>query len=229
MKRLHVAALVLLTNCGQSQGSDVQSPAVDGGAELAIDGGTDGAPDAGLDGATPDARDATTGTDSTGLDADASALDGPALDGPALDGPALVDGGADAAADAPCNTLELSGPVVSEVVVPDPTPVGDGGVIVNGTYQLSAITAYNGYPATEMPRQETRTFVDGVSTYVARNGAMPLEHLNETYSTSGNVFMMMRVCPNSYMELYDSFDADPMHVTIYSSFVGKSRSYTRVP
>jgi hypothetical protein len=107
------------------------------------------------------------------------------------DGPACTP----AQNDLECGAPQACGPIVEPLVVSGAQPLPQGGTIVDGTYELRAITAFlrSGESMSAM-LQATRTFSKGTMSVTVTSPTGTRE-TSGSYSTSGTTLTSMTTCP----------------------------------
>ncbi len=119
---------------------------------------------------------------------------------------ASADGGKRA-----CNTLANTGPVVQVTAVASDAPVATGGGIPDGTYVVTAATAYTGAGGASGPTgqtyQATNRSAAGHYDYVAATNGGADDHTGGVFTTNGSSLDAEQTCPipqNTGFKTYSS-------------------------
>jgi len=104
-----------------------------------------------------------------------------------------TDAAADATTDQRCNAIELTGSAITPTCVTGSLPVGSGGTIVDGTYDVTAQTYYN--LDTGCPDFQVReTWVlSGNSLEAASLNPLPITR-SGTFAVAGDTFKVTTTC-----------------------------------
>ncbi|HEY4188390.1 MAG TPA: hypothetical protein VGP07_25170, partial [Polyangia bacterium] len=100
-----------------------------------------------------------------------------------------------------CTSLALSGPQITKTTHAGPAPTMTGGLIVDGTYLLTAMDKYNNTSGANTHR-ETWVFSAGTFAVIGEDSSSnpTIQRVSGTYTTtypSGNTFTLTITCPNS--------------------------------
>lgn len=158
-------------------------------------GGTDDPP-ASSDGGTGDGATDSPATDS-------AAVDTGAADTGSSDSAASDTGGGDATGDAgACNALANVADTITTQQVAEALPTLKGGTVSEGTYVITAVTAYTGPggatgPKTGTTMQQTmRLSAGGFEIVRIQNGGAE-KRSSGTYTASGTTFTLGGTCPTA--------------------------------
>jgi hypothetical protein len=204
---------------GSSDATDTVTPDASSDATDAI--ATDAPPtDANADATANDAPDVATSDAMDAMDVapvDASdASDAPRTDAPfdvPLPDSFMIDGGT------VCNTTANDGPMVLLVSGSGPPPVGTGGAITAGHYQLTSIVIYG---STVPPGVMVQEAIDLTPTNVFRvlqNTGAPLLRSTGSYAAAGSTITTMLLCPTVSTSTMQ-FTASPIQIVTMQTNTG---------
>ncbi|MBK7580490.1 MAG: hypothetical protein IPI67_09825 [Myxococcales bacterium] len=230
--------LSLTSGCGSDDSSG------GGGKSSGGTAGTSGSGGASTGGASGSGGSSTGGAAGAGgsntggaAGAGGSNTGGAAGSGGTSTGGASGSGGADAGActafpdaGAACNSLANGAAFVPVTQVATAVPTGTGGTIAEGLYHLTKIEGYTGNPLGSLTMKQTLEICGGVGQLVGDEQGPPVYHKSFTFTTSGTGITATTTCstqsPNVDI-VYSSYTATPTSLTLYSTAVKFSVTYTK--
>jgi hypothetical protein len=159
-----------------------------------------------------------------------SSVAAPGMGGAGVGGGATGGGGGTPAT---CNVLIDDGPVVTPTAVAATAPTPAGGTLVDGTYDLTALTLYTGPGVSASPPSGTFSAVYQITGNIAQqvgrlNGSEA--RYTSTFTISGTTFLSADTCPMPKQNSDSvSITATPTGFRVYDSVTGGilEQSYTK--
>ena len=133
-----------------------------------------------------------------------------------------------------CNDVILSGVTIDRLGVLGDPPAGNGGTVIEGTYDLTSASVYVGVSGAPGPTgisYQSTIVVAGTTIQkvlrVQSSAAPPEEdRVTDSFAALGGTLTLTRVCPTGGQEQL-SYTATPTSLTLTSNVTRESLTYTK--